>query len=241
MPPMRILVLQHDDDSALDALEQPLREAGAEIEVWFSHRTPEPEHPLEAYDGLIVLGGIANPDEDAIHSWLAVERAMIEEALQGEVPVLGVCLGGQLLAQAAGGVAFRAPEGPEIGWNVIHATEDQADDELFGDLPPAFTTFEWHAFCFTPPAEATLLYGTERFNQAFRYGRNAWGTQFHFEAEPATILEWLVVGRDDALAHGVDFHAVSDATERYGATQVELCHRVARRFGAIVGRCAGAR
>jgi len=238
--PYKILVLD-DDDSALDALEQPLREAGAEIEVWFSHRTPEPEHPLEAYDGLIVLGGIANPDEDAIHPWLTVERAMIEEALQGEVPVLGVCLGGQLLAQAAGGVAFRAPEGPEIGWNVIHATEDQADDELFGDLPPAFTTFEWHAFCFTPPAEATLLYGTERFNQAFRYGRNAWGTQFHFEAEPATILEWLVVGRDDALAHGVDFHAVSDATERYGATQVELCHRVARRFGAIVGRYAGAR
>ena len=66
MPPMRILALQHDDDSGLDALAGPLREAGAEIEMWFAHRTAEPEHPLEAYDGLIVLGGIANPDEDAI-------------------------------------------------------------------------------------------------------------------------------------------------------------------------------
>jgi GMP synthase (glutamine-hydrolysing) len=241
MPPMRILVLQHDDDSGLDALAGPLNDAGAEIEVWFAHRTPEPAHPLEAYDGVIVLGGIANPDEDAIHPWLTVERALIEEALQREVPVLGVCLGGQLLAQAAGGVAYRAPEGPEIGWNVIQGTDEQPSDELFGDLPAAFETFEWHSFCFTPPDDAVLLYGTERFNQAFRYGRNAWGTQFHFEALPATITDWLETGRDEAVAHGVDFTAVSEATARYGAAQVELCHRVARRFGAVVGRYAGAR
>ena len=86
-----------------------------------------------------------------------------------------------------------------------------------------------------------LLYGTERFNQAFRHGRNAWGTQFHFEALPETILAWLETGRDEAVAHGVDFTAVSEATARYGAAQVELCHRVARRFGAVVGRYAGAR
>src|SRR3954467_2878684 len=129
MPPMRILVLQHDDDSGLDALEGPLREAGAEPGAWFSRRPPEPAHPIEAYDGLMVLGGIANPDEDAIHPWLTVERGMIEEAPHREVPGLGVGLGGQLLAQAAGGIAFRAPEGPEIGWNAIQGTDEQPEDE----------------------------------------------------------------------------------------------------------------
>ena len=168
-------------------------------------------------------------------------RAAFEEALRRELPVLGVCLGGQLLAQAAGGVAFRAPEGPEIGWNVIQGTDEQPEDELFGELPAAFETFEWHGFCFTPPDDAVLLYGTERFHQAFRLGRNAWGTQFHFEALPGTILDWLETGRDEAVAHGVDFDAVRAATERYGTTQVELCHRVGRRFGAIVGRYAGLR
>jgi len=241
MPPMRILVLQHDDDSGLDALAGPLNDAGAEIEVWFAHRTPEPAHPLEAYDGVIVLGGIANPDEDAIHPWLTVERALIEEALQREVPVLGVCLGGQLLAQAAGGVAYRAPEGPEIGWNVIQGTDEQPSDELFGDLPAAFETFEWHSFCFTPPDDAVLLYGTERFHQAFRYGRNAWGTQFHFEAEPETVNEWIDTARDEAITHGVDIDNLRATTARYGPTQVELCHRVALRFIAVVGRYAGAR
>lgn len=241
MAAMRILVLQHDDDSALDALEGPLREAGAEIEVWFSMRTDAPEHPPEEYDGLVVLGGIANPDEDAIHPWLGVERELIADALRRETPVLGVCLGGQLLAQAAGGVAFRAPEGPEIGWNQLEPTGDIAGDELFGAEADGFTAFEWHGFCFTPPGDAVLLYGTRRFNQAFRYGRNAWGTQFHFEAEPDTIYEWIETSRDEALSNGVDLSELRDETAIHAAAQTAVCHRVAARFGAIVGRYAGAR
>jgi GMP synthase (glutamine-hydrolysing) len=238
---MRILVMQHDHDSALDALEPPLVAAGAELEVWFSNETDAPEHPLEAYDGLIVLGGIANPDEDEQFEWLTLERSMIEEAVRREVPVLGICLGGQLLAQAVGGTAFRAPEGPGIGWDMVEATEDQADDELFGDLPAAFHAFEWHHFCFTPPDDATVLYGTRRFNQAFRYGRNAWGTQFHFEADPATVHLWIDTARDEAITHGVDIPNLRATTDRYGPTQVELCHRIALRFVAVVGRYAGAR
>ena len=238
---MRILVMQHDDDSGLDALEAPLRAAGADIEVWYASRTAAPEHPLEAYDGLIVLGGIVNPDEDAQHPWLATERSMIEDALRREVPVLGICLGGQLLAQATGGEAFRAPDGPGIGWLPIQATEEQAEDELFGDLPSSFYAFEWHHFCFTPPEDATLIYNTPRFNQAFRYGRNAWGTQFHFEAEPETVNEWIDTARDEAITHGVDIDNLRATTARYGPTQVELCHRVALRFVAVVGRYAGAR
>ena len=238
---MRILAMQHDDDSGLDALEAPLRAAGADIEVWYASRTAAPEHPLEAYDGLIVLGGIVNPDEDAQHPWLALERSMIEDALRREVPVLGICLGGQLLAQATGGEAFRAPDGPGIGWLPISATEDQAEDELFGDLPESFYAFEWHHFCFTPPEDATLIYNSPRFNQAFRYGRNAWGTQFHFEAEPATVYEWIDTARDEAITHGVDIEHLRSTTAQYGPTQVELCHRVALRFVAVVGRYAGAR
>jgi GMP synthase-like glutamine amidotransferase len=241
MPVMRILVFQHDHDSGLDALEAPFLDAGADVEIWFPNETAAPRRPLDAYDGLIVLGGLANPDEDAKFPWLTLERSMIEEALEREVPVLGICLGGQLLAQAAGGEAFQAPDGPGIGWFEVRGTEDQAEDELFGDLPEAFYAFEWHHYCFTPPEDATLIYNTRRFNQAFRYGRNAWGTQFHFEAEPETISEWIDTARDEAITHGVDIPNLRDTTAEYGPTQVELCHRVALRFVEVVGRYAGAR
>ena len=238
---MRILALQHEHDSGLDALEAPMRAAGADIEIWFSSETAAPQLPLEAYDGLIVLGGIANPDEAAQVPWLTLERSMIEATVRREVPVLGICLGGQLLAQATGGEAFRATDGPGIGWFPIRATEDQTEDELFGDLPESFHAFEWHHYCFTPPADATLIYNTPRFNQAFRYGRNAWGTQFHFEADPRTVEEWIDTARDEAITHGVDVANLRATTAQYGPEQVELCHRIALRFVEVVGRYAGAR
>jgi GMP synthase-like glutamine amidotransferase len=238
---MRILALQHDHDSGLAALEAPLRAAGADIEIWFANETDAPEHPLEAYDGLIVLGGLANPDQDAEFPWLTLERSMIEDALRREVPVLGICLGGQLLAQATGGEAFRAPDGPGIGWFAIQATADLAEDELFGGLPESFHAFEWHHYCFTPPPDATPLYNTPRFNQAFRYGRNAWGTQFHFEADPPTVNDWIDTARDEAITHGVDIADLRATTSQYGPAQVEVCERIALRFVAVVGRYAGAR
>ena len=87
----------------------------------------------------------------------------------------------------------------------------------------------------------TLIYNTPRFNQAFRFGRNAWGTQFHFEAEPATVYDWIDTARDEAITHGVDVPNLRATTAQYGPTQVELCHRVALRFVEVVGRYAGAR
>ncbi len=238
---MQILVLQHDGDSGLDSLEEPLREAGARFDVWESHREPAPNRPVTDYDGLVVLGGIANPDEDAEHAWLATERTLMRDALDRELPVLGVCLGGQLLAQVAGGTAGPAPGGPEIGWHEVRATPAQASDELFGGLPQAFRTFEWHGYCFQPPPTATLLYDNDRFNQAFRHGRNAWGTQFHFEAAPDTIRDWFATARDEALAYGVDIDEVERGTVRFGDAQVALCRTVAGRFAAVVARYAGSR
>jgi GMP synthase (glutamine-hydrolysing) len=238
---VEILVLQHDGDSGLDSLEEPLADAGLRFEVWESHRKEAPDRPVAGYDGLIVLGGIANPDEDAEHAWLATERTLMQEALSRELPVLGVCLGGQLLAQVSGGTAGPAPGGPEIGWHTVRATPEQATDELFGGLPEQFRAFEWHGYCFEPPPTATLLYNNARFNQAFRFGKNAWGTQFHFEAAPDTIRDWFATARDEALAYGVDIDEVERGTQAYGAAQVSLCHTVAARFAAVVRRYAGSR
>jgi GMP synthase-like glutamine amidotransferase len=240
MPPMRILILQHDDDSGLGSLEAPLRAAGAEVEVWQSHRKAAPNHGVVHYDGVIVLGGIVNPDQDDEHAWLATERFTLERAIEAGIPALGVCLGGQLLAQTSGGTAGPAPR-PEIGWHEIEATPALADDELFSVLPERFHSFEWHYYCFQPPARAELLARNERFNQAFRIGERAWGTQFHIEAMGGQIREWLEMAADDVRAAGLDPEAIAAETDARDAEHRAIAARLGERFAAIVNRYAVAR
>ncbi len=232
----RILVLQHDSDSGLGSLEAPLRAAGLAIDVWESHVTPEAPD-VASYHGVIVLGGIVNPDEDEEHAWLASERTAIETALEARIPTLGVCLGGQLLAQAAGGSAQASPHA-EIGWYEIEATPSLASDELFCDFPERFPSFEWHYYCFEPPPGATLLAHGGAFNQAFRYGDRAWGTQFHIEVAASSVHEWLAIGAADVSSHGFDAETIAARTDQIDAEHVALAHQLSRRFAEIVERHA---
>jgi GMP synthase-like glutamine amidotransferase len=233
----RILVLRHDTDSGLGSLEAPLRDAGLAIEVWESHVTAAPSLPTTGYHGVIVLGGIVNPDQDDEHAWLASERTTIEQALAAGIPTLGVCLGGQLLAQAAGGSAQASPHA-EIGWFEIEATPALAEDELFSGFPERFTSFEWHYYCFDPPPGATLLARGGAFNQAFRVGDRAWGTQFHIEVEAPSVHEWLGIASEDVVAHGFHPEEIARRTVEVDAEHVALAHGLSARFAEVVARYA---
>jgi GMP synthase (glutamine-hydrolysing) len=230
---MRLLVIQHDDDSGLGTFEAPLREAGCELEIWIPHAKAAPDRPVDSYHGVIVLGGIVNPDEDDQHAWLATERFAMREALDQEIPTLGICLGGQLLAQSAGGSADRA-EQPEIGWYPLRTTAASADDPLFSAFPAEFESFEWHHYRFELPPGAVLLVSNDNVNQAFRFGRNAWGTQFHIEVSAPMVQEWLEVGAPDALAHGADIDSIRAETEAKEARHTELATAMARGFVDVV-------
>ena len=237
---MRILVLQHDEDAGLGSLEAPLRLAGAEIEAWLAHRDPAPPRAVTEYDGVVILGGVVHPDQDDDHPWLTTERAVIETALGTGTPTLGLCLGGQLLAQTAGGSAGPAAVA-EIGWYTVAATPALAEDELFSVLPETFPTFQWHAYCFEPPPGATLLARNASYNQAFRIGSSAWGTQFHIEADGDTIREWLGVGADDIRAHDLDPATIARDTGEHDAAHIALANRLGNRFAEIVRAYAVAR
>jgi GMP synthase (glutamine-hydrolysing) len=237
---MRILVIQHDDDTPLGSLEEPLHDAGAEIERWRAQREEQPPRGLGEYDGVIVLGGVAHPDQDDEHPWLAVERAVIRDAVTMSVPTLGICLGGQLLAQAAGGSAFAA-ERTEVGWRTVERTAEAADDELFAGFPDRFETFEWHYYRFELPDGAVLLARNDDALQAFRVGDVAWGTQFHIEAPGATIAEWFTIAADEARSKGTDPLAEIAVTPSKDPAHVALAQDLARRFGVVVARYAGER
>jgi GMP synthase (glutamine-hydrolysing) len=149
--------------------------------------------PLPAHDevaGAVVMGGPMNVDETERHPELAAEREWLAEALRRDMPLLGICLGAQLLARAQG-AEVRPGEGPELGFAPVEI--DDPDDPVLGGLAPSTTVLHWHGDVFDLPEGATALAASAKTEvQAFRKG-NAWGVLFHPEADFALLEAWLAV------------------------------------------------
>jgi GMP synthase (glutamine-hydrolysing) len=152
--------------------------------------------PARSYDAVLVFGGSMHPDEDGSHPWLAQEDAFLQEVLTDGVPALGVCLGAQMLARAAGAEVMRARE-PEIGWLDVSLTAAGAADPVLGALPPTATVFQWHHYTFELPGPAIELARSPVCTQAFRLDGPAWGIQFHAEVTSAMVSSWIEEDPDD--------------------------------------------
>ena len=126
------------------------------------------------------------------HPLLAAERPLIREAVRLQVPQLGICLGGQLLAAAAGGEVYELPA-EEIGWFPVEVV---ARDALFAGVQSPFMALEWHAYSFGLPPGAEALAGRRDRLDAFRYGPAAWGLQFHPEVAAATADSWVADAKE---------------------------------------------
>jgi GMP synthase (glutamine-hydrolysing) len=163
---------------------------GDQLDAWdLARGKPAPGDPL-GYDAVIALGGAAHPDQEAAHPWLAAEKALLGELLARDTPLLGVCLGAQLLAEAAGARARAAPR-PEVGWYRVKVGRSGAEDPLLAPLAPEFEALEWHSYECSLPAGAVALAHSERCLQAFRAGAVAWGIQFHAEVTLDDLVAWI--------------------------------------------------
>jgi GMP synthase (glutamine-hydrolysing) len=150
----------------------------------------QPLPPHDEVAGAVAMGGPMNVDETARHPELADEREWLAEAMRREMPVLGICLGAQLLARALG-AEVRAGEGPELGYAPVEVLVP--DDPLLGALAPSTTVLHWHGDVFDLPTDAAHLARSARTEvQAFRRG-NAWGVLFHPESDLALLEAWLAV------------------------------------------------
>jgi len=191
----KLLVFQHAASEPLGVLDPMLRSRGFRVRYVNFSRDPGAKPALARYNGLVVLGGPMHVDQADAHPHLLAEIAALREAIQREIPVLGICLGAQLLA-AALGANVRPHAVREIGWYRLHPTAAAASDPLFRHLSDAQDVFQWHAYTFDLPKGAVHLARTGTCaNQAFRYGERAYGLQFHLEADEALIRRWLDVPR----------------------------------------------
>ncbi|OJF95137.1 type 1 glutamine amidotransferase [Pararhizobium antarcticum] len=187
---MRVLVVENMAGSDLGLVGVALSEAGIEIDL----RQPFSGDALpgghDEHDAIVVLGGGQSALDDHTHPYLAGLAALMRTFGDADKSVLGICLGSQLLARGYGAANILGAA-REFGWKDVHLTDDGTTDVLLGGISHSFPIFEWHSDTFTLPEGAVHLAtnGTAA-HQAFRIGRAAYGTQFHFEASKKVVDDW---------------------------------------------------
>ena len=236
----RLLVFQHVGHEVLGTLDPLFRSFGFRIRYVNFGRHPHASPSLDGYHGLVVLGGPMNVDEADRYPHLLTEVALISKAIESGIPVLGICLGGQLIAKALGAEVGRSPE-REIGWYDLSPTEHGRADPLLGHLAEREKIFQWHGDSFAIPDGAVHLASSPGCpNQAFRYGDRVYGLQFHLEVDEPMIERWLRVpenvediARLSGAANGAD--RIRTDTALHIGTTMRLAERVFASFIRIFG------
>lgn len=178
---MEVVVLQHVPFEGPGALGPWLEARGHRVEpvrLYAGQPLPDPAR----VEALLVMGGPMGVADTAAHPWLSAEKRFLESCLKGGCPVLGICLGAQLIAEACGARVYRNRE-PEIGWFPVRGTGD-------GLIPGEVEVFHWHSDTFELPAGAERLAWSEGTqNQGFRLGQSVLALQFHVESTPETVRQ----------------------------------------------------
>jgi len=185
----KIYVLQHHPVENLGNIADALE--GAALAWQYVHVNDGQAVPasMKGAGGLIVMGGPASVYQTERYPWLRDEMRLIEDAVKSNLPVLGVCLGAQILAAALGAKVDRNPNGKEIGWHPIRLSDAAKDDRLMRDLPATMTPFHWHGDIFDlPPGAVSLASSDKTPCQAFRHGDKTYGFQFHFEVTQESVV-----------------------------------------------------
>jgi GMP synthase-like glutamine amidotransferase len=202
---MRALAIVYERDAGPGVWEQEAAAAGARIDWWVATESEEPPQDPDSYDAVMVFGASTHADQEQAHGWIREQKALVDVLLEREMPLIGVCLGSQFLAEAAGAAPQRL-ELPEIGWFEVELTPEGRKDPVTGTMPPCFTALEWHSYAAPLPPGATALARSDSCLQAFRVGESAWGVQFHPEVTLADAESWIgdITETSDAARVGID-------------------------------------
>jgi GMP synthase-like glutamine amidotransferase len=237
---VKILAILHQPDAGPGVFAEAIAAAGYRLELWEPVGGEPAPDDLRPYAGVVTLGGAVHPDQDAAHPWLGVEKRLLARVLEQEIPLLGVCLGAELVAEAAGGASHRART-PEIGWYPVQATGEASSDPLIGPLPQRFDALEWHSYeCSLPPGSVPLS-RSESCLQAFRVGELAWGIQFHAEVTLEIFESWLNTYDEDpdAVELGIQPRALAAQTRRMIGQWNRVGRELCARFLEVAAGCEG--
>lgn len=234
---MRALAIVHQRDAGPGVFEEAALAQGVDLDTWLVAESAEPPREIGEYGAVLSFGGGMHADQELEHPWLVAEKALLAELLHRETSLLGVCLGAQLLGEAAGSPARRLAE-PEIGWYQVEVDAEGASDPVMGPMQPGFRAFQWHSYEVPLPVGAVALARSPACVQAWRLGQHAWGIQFHAEVSAADADGWIVDYHvdPDAVRIGLDHVALRAQTREHIGEWNRLGRELCARFLDVAAR-----
>ena len=233
---VKVLVLQHVGCEGLGSLEGFFDKQGVDhvdVALFAGEKIPA---DWDRYNGIVILGGPMNVYQEKEFPFLAEEDSLLKKALANLKPMLGVCLGAQLIVKAASGKVVTGHR-KEIGWYDVNLTDEGRDDLLFKGLSKSFKVFEWHGDTFNIPSKGVKLASSEIFpNQAFRVG-NAYGLQFHLEVTDGMIADWMKVYNEE-IQHldYIDSEKIVKDTKKQSRELIKISDKVYANFLNLISR-----
>jgi GMP synthase (glutamine-hydrolysing) len=229
----RIIVLQHHRAEGIGVIGEALSTAAHAWQYVKAFDGQPVPKDLKGAGGLIVMGGPMGVYEQDRYPWLTDEIRLIESAIKDGKPVLGICLGSQLIAAALGAKVVKGTD-PELGWYRVTLDANAAEDRIFSGMPREFTPCHWHGDIFDLPAGAVHLASSEKTpNQAFRYGDSTWAVLFHLEITPEIVAKWVESFNNQL--HGDQKSKILADTDRFASAAEPLAAEMFGKWATLPG------
>lgn len=229
-----VLVLQHHPAESIGSIAIPLAAANIPVHALEVFRQPSLPPDLQDYSGLILMGGPMSVDEQDRFPWIQPEIAFLQSAISVGKPVLGICLGSQLIAAALGARVYPGKK-KEIGWFKVRLYEGGLSDPLLAGVPASFTAFHWHGDVFEVPQNAIPLLGSDITPcQGFRFGPRTWALLCHLEVTSESVQAMIRSFPDELTAAGVNTPNLLTQTATYSPELSAISKGVFARWTALL-------
>jgi len=219
-----VLAIRHVEFEHLGMMEKVLKELGYSFMYLDTPSGAKLNKSLEEFSLIVVLGGYMGAYEEEKYPFLSYEFKLMEEALKKEIPLLGICLGAQMLAKVLGAKVYPGDKGKEIGWYEITKV---GEHPYFEEFPKKLKVLQWHGDTFDLPADAVRIFSSEKYpNQAFVYNK-AVGLQFHIEVDKELLKTWINAYKKEVEKEGLNPEKIlTDAKEE----EIELLFNLCKSF-----------
>ena len=232
--PKRVLVLQHADPEHPGLILEALRNVGAQVKTIRTDLAQPAPPSLDAYAGLIIMGGPQSVYEEDKYPYLRAEKQLARQAIDNNIPLLGVCLGSQVIADVLGSEVHPGPA-PEIGWKPVRRSEQAANNPILSALPETFTPLHWHGDIYDLPKSATPIASSEMTaTQGFTYNQNVYALLFHLEMTEQQITEMAAQFPEDIRRANLEPATLLSQTPANAAALKPIATKIFTRWAALL-------